>query len=147
MKLIASATVPGDARPEGALVAGRTKDGKTFLRHRDGDELNYWRGKIEQAVRDQVADGPSDRPISVAVHFYLARPRGHFGKGGLRPSAPRYPSNRGSRDIDKLARSVLDALTHVAFHDDSQVVQLHLGKHYADDSMEPGARISVWEEE
>lgn len=79
-------------------------------------------------------------PISVRVTFWLARPKGHYTKRGLRPSAPSWPTVRP--DADKLARLVLDALTGVLWDDDSRIVSLSARKLYADG--EPGATIHVW---
>lgn len=36
-------------------------------------------------------------------------------------------------DIDNVVKIILDALNGVAYHDDSQVVEIHASKHYADD--------------
>ena len=33
-------------------------------------------------------------------------------------------------DLDNLVKSVLDALNDVAWHDDAQIVELHVSKHY-----------------
>jgi len=81
---------------------------------------------------------PLDGPVDVDVVFRMPRPKGHFGRRGLLPSAPATPATKP--DIDKLARAVLDALTGIVFRDDSQVVALRLAKVYADD---PGATITV----
>ena len=35
-------------------------------------------------------------------------------------------------DCDNMAKIVLDALNEVAFHDDSQIVDLHIKKQYGD---------------
>lgn len=85
-------------------------------------------------------------PVFLSVRFYLARPKHHHGvgrnAGKLKPSAPKVPT--GTPDIDKLVRAVLDALTGVAFTDDSQVAFLLASKSYADDRG-PGAAISIEE--
>jgi Holliday junction resolvase RusA-like endonuclease len=100
----------------------------------------------ERAVRDAALDACSvvlDRPVSVAVIFRLKRPKGHWTKRGeVRPSAPKRPSVKP--DLDKLARTTLDALTGVAFSDDARIVELALHKTYAQPGHE-GARIVVRE--
>jgi Holliday junction resolvase RusA-like endonuclease len=80
----------------------------------------------------------------VVVEFKLARPGGHWHptKGGLKPSAPAAP--RSKPDVDKLARTTLDALTGIAFDDDSRIVDLVTRKRYAEPGRE-GARITVEE--
>jgi len=60
--------------------------------------------------------------------FQFVRPKSHYtAKGALRDAAPRHV---GKPDIDKLCRAVLDALTGIAYADDSQVVALDASKVY-----------------
>ena len=69
-------------------------------------------------------------PVWVAITFRMPRPAGHYTKRGeLREAAPLNPVV--APDVDKLARLVLDALTGLAFDDDSRVVSLYAGKQYA----------------
>lgn len=80
-------------------------------------------------------------PVWVAITFRLPRPKGHYTKRGeLREKAPLYPIVHP--DIDKLARLALDALTGLAFDDDSRVVSLYVGKQYAVPNR-AGATISI----
>lgn len=79
---------------------------------------------------------PLEGPLIVTFAFYVARPKGHYGTKGLRPSAPDYPTTRP--DLLKLARAVEDAMTGVVYRDDSQIVREELEKHYG----EP-ARVEV----
>lgn len=85
----------------------------------------------EQAVRAEAKLAgctPTSAPVTVALIFCLARPKGHSGKKGLRPSAPAWPAKKP--DIDKLVRAALDALTGEAWNDDAQVVELVASKRY-----------------
>lgn len=124
-------TVYGAARPAGALAIGRAKDGRQFLRHRGGNALSEWKNAIRDAAGALVTDLEREA-VAVRATFYVARPAGHYGKNGLRGSAPAYPIKRSAGDVDKLARALLDALTGVVFADDSQVVDLDVSKRYAD---------------
>lgn len=45
-------------------------------------------------------------------------------------------------DIDNIAKSILDALNKLAYRDDTQVVTLHMEKHYAD---EPRVEVGIEE--
>lgn len=57
----------------------------------------------------------------------------HFKASGvLVEGSPRYPCSRTAGDIDKLSRSILDALTGIVYEDDSQVVILNARKEYLD---------------
>lgn len=86
-----------------------------------------WLKAIQAAATDcEVIPGP----VWVAVTFRMPRPAGHYTKRGeLRESAPLHPIVHP--DLDKLARLALDALTGLAFDDDSRVVSLYVGKQYA----------------
>lgn len=61
-------------------------------------------------------------PIRLSLAFYFDRPLNHSGKHGVKDSAPRKHVKKP--DLDKLIRCVKDALTKVAYEDDSQVCQL-----------------------
>jgi Holliday junction resolvase RusA-like endonuclease len=97
-----------------------------------------WSESVRSAATLDVLAGA----VWVSITFRLARPRGHYGKRGLRQNAPLWPVVYP--DIDKLVRCTLDALTGMAFKDDSQVVSLYVGKTYAVPGRE-GARIMVGE--
>lgn len=71
-----------------------------------------------------------DGPCMLTVDFYMPRPKWHFGKSGLRSSAPRYPTTRP--DATKLLRSTEDAMRGIVWRDDSQVVRQNVCKWYAD---------------
>lgn len=105
-------------------------------------ELDPWRAKVAAAAqRDYPGTGPVIRypqyaPVAVEITYSVPRPVSHYGTGRnadtVKPSAPRYPTARGTRDIDKLERAILDALTTAGvLHDDAQVVDVTHRKRYA----------------
>ncbi|MGE5801579.1 MAG: RusA family crossover junction endodeoxyribonuclease [Gemmatimonadota bacterium] len=82
-----------------------------------------------------------DKPLAVVITFRITRPARHWAKrGGLKPSAPAVPATKP--DIDKLARTTLDAMIGSIFDDDSRIVSLAINKRYAKPGDE-GARITV----
>lgn len=87
---------------------------------------------VAQMAKAQYADStPLDGALMLCLSFYLPRPK----------SIPRrihYPTKRP--DLDKMVRSVKDALTGVLYRDDSQIVQLTASKAYASD---PGVEVSL----
>ena len=98
-------------------------------------------GKWAKAIATAAqAESVIPGPVWVSITFRMARPKGHYGKRGLRESAPLYPTVHP--DVDKLARCTLDALTGLAFEDDSRIVSLYVGKQYAVPGRE-GAKIMV----
>lgn len=71
-----------------------------------------------------------DQPLRLRVTFYRPRPKGHFGKRGLKPTAPEYPTTKP--DAGKLLRGVEDALTGVVYRDDSLLVDSWARKRFAE---------------
>jgi Holliday junction resolvase RusA-like endonuclease len=71
-------------------------------------------------------------PMRAGFRFHFARPKSHFKRNGvaLSKSAPEEATSHGLGDLEKLARSVNDALSSVLFNDDRQVVEMHLAKAY-----------------
>ncbi len=81
-----------------------------------------------KAARVEQVDGP----VIVELVCYFPRPK--------RPTHA-FPSRN---DVDKLARSTLDALTGIAWRDDQQVVELRVSKAYTGEvQRDPGAWVSV----
>ena len=107
-------------------------------------ELDNWRAAVGYHALKAGAE-LIEGPVELIVHVYLQRPKGHYRTGKnahlLRDAAPLWPITKP--DADKLLRSTLDALDAAGvFRDDSQVVDVHATKHYAD-GIQPGARITV----
>ncbi|MGH3680592.1 MAG: RusA family crossover junction endodeoxyribonuclease [Natronosporangium sp.] len=113
-------------------------------------KVKPWREAVKYAALDALhSNQPSELPdpgtLEVDLGFLLARPKGHYRAGRLshilRPGAPTRPATRP--DIDKLARSTLDALKDAGvYRDDAQITSLIARKWYAD-SQPAGARIIV----
>lgn len=62
-------------------------------------------------------------PVSITIEATFGRPRSHYRKAGVRPTAPPLPRP----DCDNLAESVLDALQK-AISDDTRVARLVIEK-------------------
>lgn len=110
-------------------------------------QVKPWRSDVVTASL-AVYDGPLiEGAVSVEVVFLFARPKSHFGKKGLRPSAPEHLTSQGAGDIDKLCRSTLDGLSAGAggtlLRDDSQVVSMTASKRYCVGDERPGALLTV----
>lgn len=98
----------------------------------------------EQAIRAEASAAgcrPGIGPILVEAEFCFPRNKGHLGKFGLLPSAPRTHTKKP--DLDKLVRALLDGLTGLAFADDAQVVELRVTKRYAPENGEPGVTVTI----
>lgn len=104
-----------------------------------------WReAVVSEAIRMGYTGTGLDEPVAVDVAFYFPRPQSHYGKSGLKDSAPAVPSRRSAGDIDKLVRSTLDALVQASvLTDDSLVVDLTARKRYGSIAQPAGARIRI----
>lgn len=110
--------VPGAPAPQGS---------KRYLGNgvmvESSRRVKPWRADI-RATALQMVQQPVSGPVRLDLHFVLPRPKSHFGTGRnagrLKASAPQYHTQKP--DLDKLVRAVGDALTGVAYLDDSQVV-------------------------
>ena len=73
---------------------------------------------------------PIDGPVVVEITALFQRPPSHLtARGELRKGAPVFPG-RNLGDVDNLAKGALDALTGIAWDDDSQVVDLRVNKRW-----------------
>lgn len=119
-------SVPGEAAPQGSKRAFRTRGGRIALVE-SSNRVKPYRASVAAAA---VAAGVSliDGPVEIGAVFTFVRPRSHYtGKGALRSGAPAAP---GKPDLDKIARAVGDALTGIAYRDDSQITRWTLHKRY-----------------
>lgn len=124
-----SFTVYGHAAPAGskrAFPAGGKKGGRVVVVD-DSRRSRPWKQEVAGVAREAMADRELfDGPLVLELHFYVPRPRSHFGKRGLLPSAPAWPAKRP--DLLKLARGVEDALSTIVYRDDAQIVVEYLAK-------------------
>ena len=74
------------------------------------------------------------KPIKCILFFYSSRPRSHYRTGKfsneLKPTSPEY--NMCKKDIDNMAKFVLDALNNKLYIDDAQIIELHCKKLFSD---------------
>ena len=74
-----------------------------------------------------VADGAEDGYVTMTMLFTFVRPKS--------VKAKKRPDMTVKPDLDKLCRTVLDALTGVAYKDDSQVIGIIANKRYGEVEM------------
>lgn len=130
--------VPGIPAPGGSKKGFvNPKTGRVVIVD-DAKRNKDWRSMVGLIASQHFAR-PLEGPVRVVVTFYMPRPQGHFGKRGLRPGAPAFPTTRP--DASKLWRSTEDALKGIAWLDDAQVVTQTILKRYA--TAAPGAQIEI----
>lgn len=124
-------TVYGDPIPKGSTRAF-VVNGKPVITNANAktkDWENLIRSELQTCRPAEVWTGA----VEVVLFFYMAR-----GKTVKRD----YPTT--TPDLDKLCRAALDAMTGVVFKDDSQVIDIHAHKRYADGDGDFGrARIEL----
>ena len=142
---------PQGSKSAFALRKGGKLTGRVVLVDDNKDSLAVWRAAVRaEALAAQIRLGhmTTSEPVAATIVFILPRPLAHYGtganRGKLKASAPRWPAGH-RMDLDKLARSTLDALTQAGvWADDGQVYELGLAKVYAASPAErPGAAIEI----
>lgn len=105
----------------------------------DAKRNRPWRDMIAStALAAGVA--PIVGPIRLSVTFRMPRPKSHYRSDGtIKPNAPRWHVVRP--DATKLLRALEDALTGIAWRDDSEIARQDVVKEYTDST--PGASVVV----
>jgi Holliday junction resolvase RusA-like endonuclease len=138
--------VYGEAQPAGSKRAFVPKGGTRPIVTDANPKSKEWKQNVQQAVGTflrEIGWEPSEKPILLKLTFNRTRPKGHFnGKGELNAQGQRnsYPTTRP--DATKLLRGVEDALTGIAWKDDSQIVDQHVFKRW---DVRPSVEIEVFE--
>jgi Holliday junction resolvase RusA-like endonuclease len=145
-------TVVAVPKPQGSKRAFMTKPGpdsgkapKAVMTDSDKEPLKAFREAVRGSAVDAKPEGfePFTGPLTVVLAFALHKPK--YAERGPR----QWPIKKNAGDIDKLTRSVLDALTDAAVYgDDGQVVRLVVEKDYpgteaAGRQTSPGVRVLV----
>ena len=117
-------TVYGTPKPQGSTRAFIPKGWKRAIITADNKQLKPWRQEISAAaLAFQKAAAPYyEAPQSIDLRFFFARPK----------SAKRRREMTVRPDLDKISRSVLDALTGILFRDDAAVVKMSASKAYGE---------------
>lgn len=129
--------VAGKPRPKGSWRAIKGKHGKVVMLPSNPD-AKVWEKRVQDAASAIYhAEGeraPMAGEIFVNARFYISRPKSHYrASGELKPIIRELgPITRGTGDVDKLPRAILDALQKAGvFADDSQVTDLISRKRWA----------------
>lgn len=122
-------------RPRFSKVGG-------FMRSYTPKKTSDYETEVRTQAQAMMTREPLETPVAVYLYFRLPIPKSYTKK---RSEACLNGSERPTKkpDIDNLAKSVLDGLNGVIWHDDSQIVSLHLTKVYA---RNPGIDLLIREE-
>lgn len=136
--------VDGTPAPKGSKkFLLRRGNGQPIIIDGNSKAVKSWSADVAGAARTAMAQMPmfSGRALQVVIVFRLVRPAGHFGKAGLKRSAPAFPQVKP--DLDKLLRATMDPLEGVVYDGDSRIVAFDARKVYAGPGEVAGADITV----
>lgn len=127
---------PGQPRPQGSKTLARAGS-KVWMRDAD-NRLKPWRSQLAAALAEMAEAvgwerAERDEAVAVNIMVVLQRPKAHFTAQGLvrELAAHLRPTRKGTGDVDKYARSVLDAITEAGlWADDAQCAPLCITKVY-----------------
>ena len=97
------------------------------ITHNHSNELYSLRSAIEDEYRKAGGAMAEDGYVTMTMLFTFVRPKSVKAKKRLDMTV--------KPDLDKLCRTVLDALTGVAYKDDSQVIGIIANKRYGEVEM------------
>jgi len=127
-------TVFGEAQPSGSKRPFM-RPGMCFPVVVDANpKAKVWKESVAREAARTMNGAPLlEGPLVLDVTFYRVRPKGHFGKHGLLPSAPSHPTTKPDRT--KLLRGLEDALTGIVWRDDAQVCGGECRKEFGERAM------------
>jgi len=131
-------TVYGVAQPKGSAKAFMPKGARFPVVTNDNTQGRGWQQLVADGASRAIAECGwrlLDDAVRLSVAFSLPRPK-KYQRRGVEPRHVTKP------DLDKLTRAVGDALTGVAWRDDSQVVELMTTKRYA--AIDAPPSVEVW---
>lgn len=131
-------TVLGVPVPQGSKRAFKTKSGAVVMTEGATAEAakrhKSWRAEVTDAARAVAPPEPFAGPVAVSLRFRFLPVA----------SDPYRTYHVSSPDIDKLARSCLDAMKVARIYvDDSRVWSLYVTKTYAEAGQAPGVDVLV----
>ena len=122
-------TVPGQPKGKARARTVRRGGGKSFSYTPEGTVLYENLIKtcyLQDAGHELFNDG---QPLAVDIIAFYEVPKSYSKKKKQEMlDGQLYPTKKP--DIDNIAKCVLDALNKLAYRDDTQVVRLHMEKHY-----------------
>lgn len=133
--------VAGTPAPQGSKRAFAHKQSGKVVTVEMSKRVKPWRADVREALLDDTGQPSAryDGAVVVRLEFVMPRPK---SMPVTRPTPPHLKTP----DVDKLARSTLDAITSAGvIPDDKHVVRLEATKRTAERDENPGCYISIGE--
>ena len=98
--------------------------------------------KVIPQIVDQFMEKPFVDAVLLEINFYIQRPKSHYNKYDLKPSAPRYKTTKP--DLDNHVKFYCDILVDCkVIEDDNQIISLVATKNFCDEYQEPHVEIII----
>lgn len=125
-------TVHGVPIPKGSTKAFVPKGWKRPIVTADNSKTKPWANLVKLMAQNYAPEsGPWQGAVHLTVHFFMPRPK----------SLPKKVQHHLKKpDLDKLLRTIKDALKGVVYCDDAQVTDVVMCKRYGE---QPGVRITA----
>ena len=123
--------VPGIPRPKGSwkFVRGKARPSSKYV--------EKWQAGIGWVAKTAWRQAPLDPPAAYGVFAnFVVEPPGRTRKD--------WPFPTSAPDLDKLERTVFDALTGIVYLDDRQVIESGKVERWAATPNDVGVLIQVW---
>lgn len=118
-------TIPGE--PKGKARHRITKSGIAYIPKQTTSYENW----VKQCYLDNYEQTDSKAEISVNITCFFAPPKSVSKKKKQQMLINKINVTK-KPDCDNIAKIILDSLNKIAYHDDSQVVNLYVSKRYAE---------------
>ena len=79
--------------------------------------------------------------VLLEINFYIERPKSHYNKYDIKPSAPKWKTTKP--DIDNHIKFYLDCMSGIVFKDDNQIISLVATKNFCDEYQENFVEIVI----
>jgi len=131
--------IRGEPIAKGSWRPIKTRGGRVYMKP-SSKRLPSYAAYLRAAINQRYDGKMLLHPVAVALNltFVFGRPK--------TVSAKRRPRHVVKPDLDKLQRTVFDALTGIVIADDAQIDRVTARKLYSFDG-ETACRITVWTEE
>lgn len=131
--------VPGEIIPQGRP---RFSTASGYARAYDPIRSRIFKKKVStHAALAMGGMAPLEGPTGVQIIVDIKIPESWSKKKQARAVSGELRPTSGGRDVDNLAKSIMDGMTGIVYKDDAQIVSLSVSKRYGE---EEGASIFVW---
>ena len=98
--------------------------------------------KVIPQIVAQFREKPFIDAILLEINFYLKRPKSHYNKYDIKPTAPKWKTTKP--DLDNHIKFYLDCMSKgVVFKDDNQIISIVATKNFCDEYQENFVEIVI----